>query len=107
MPWGAMNAGRFYQERVDNNLRPTTIDGKVYSRNLKNECAEGFQDDVIIHSDTLLSHFEDLRETLSRLFAMKLPISWKKVRICVEELSYCGYKLTPEGIKQDDFRVKA
>jgi hypothetical protein len=38
---------------------------------------------------------------------MKLPISWKKVRICVEELSYCGYKLTPQGIRQDDFRVKA
>jgi hypothetical protein len=107
MPWGAMNAGRFYQERVDNNLRPTIIDGKVYHRNLKNECAEGFQDDVIIHSDTLFGHFEDLKETLSRLFAMKLPISWKKVRICVEELSYCGYKLTPQGIKQDDFRVKA
>jgi hypothetical protein len=32
MPWGAMNAGRFYQERVDNNLRPTVIDGKVFSR---------------------------------------------------------------------------
>ena len=107
MPWGAMNAGRFYQERIDNNLRPTTIDGKVYSRNLKNECAEGFQDDVIIHSDTLLGHFEDLKETLSRLYAMKLPISWLKVRICVEELSYCGYRLTPEGIKQDGFRVKA
>jgi hypothetical protein len=38
---------------------------------------------------------------------MKLPISWKKVKICVEELSYCGYKLTPQGIKQDGFRVKA
>ena len=62
MPWGAMNAGRFYQERVDNNLRSTIIDGKVFPRNLKNECAEGFQDDVIIHSSTLLSHYEDLEQ---------------------------------------------
>jgi hypothetical protein len=35
MPWGAMNAGRFYQEKIDNMLRPTIIDGEVFSRNLK------------------------------------------------------------------------
>src|SRR3990167_89353 len=66
MPWGSMNAGRFYQEKVDNNLRPTTINGKVFSRNMKNECAEGFQDDIVVHSNSIRQHYLDVKEILER-----------------------------------------
>jgi hypothetical protein len=107
MPWGATNAGRFYQEKMENNLRPTVINGKKFSRNLKNECAEVFQDDVITHSETRKQHYEDVKEVLERLFLLGIPINWKKVKICVEDLSYCGYSLTNEGIIQDQKRVKA
>jgi hypothetical protein len=107
MPWGAMNAGRFYQEKVENALRPTTIAGKLFSRNLKNECVEGFQDDIIVHTDSLRQHYDDVNETLERLYLLGLPINWKKVIICSEKISYCGYSITPEGITQDQTRVKA
>ena len=107
MPWGATNAGRFYQEKMENNLRPTTIGGKYYPRNLKNECAEGFQDDVIVHSDSKRQHFEDVKETLDRLFNLGIPINWKKVKICTDQITYCGYSITNEGIIQDQTRVKA
>jgi len=107
MPWGAMNAGRFYQEKVENNLRPTNISGREYPRNLKNECAEGFQDDIILHEDSRVQHFEDVKELLDRLYNLGIPINWKKVKICVDEITYCGYLITPEGIIQDSTRVKA
>ena len=107
MPWGAMNAGRFYQEKVENNLRSTTIAGKDYPRNLKNECAEGFQDDIILHENSKSQHFEDVKELLDRLYNLGIPINWKKVKICVDEITYCGYSITPDGIVQDTTRVKA
>ncbi|HYN44394.1 MAG TPA: RNase H-like domain-containing protein, partial [Candidatus Limnocylindrales bacterium] len=39
--------------------------------------------------------------------ALGIPINWKKVKICVDQITYCGYSITNEGITQDQTRVKA
>jgi hypothetical protein len=106
MPWGTCNAGRFYQFFGDNLWRTNIIGGKHFARNMKGDCVEAFQDDSLFHSDDEKSHFDDINEGFERMFYAGVVPNWTKSVICQEELKYCGFLLTPDGIRQDPDRIK-
>jgi hypothetical protein len=108
MPWGATNAGRFYQKYMDDMYGPNVvIANRTFARNMLGECLEVFQDDSLIHHNDERQHFMDVYEALERMFCSGLMPNWEKTKVRQTEVVYAGMLLTPEGIRQDPRRVEA
>jgi transposase InsO family protein/ribonuclease HI len=56
-------------------------------------------DDLIIHTDTHRKHRETLQMVFDRLRANNLKVNLKKCEFGSTNVSYLGFRLTPEGIK--------
>jgi hypothetical protein len=57
-------------------------------------------DEVLIHTDTHEKHLEALEQVLMRLHQYHLKINLDKCLFGDQQVSYFGFTLTPEGIKQ-------
>ena len=64
-------------------------------------------DDLLIHSRSHTQHLETLEETFKRLRKAGMKISLKKCFFGSKEVSYLGFRLTPEGIKPGKDKLKA
>ena len=73
--------------------------------NLKNVSV--YLDDVIIFSKDIKSHFETLEIVLQRLRNAGLKINLAKCKLLVNELEFLGHKLTQDGIKMQEGKIKA
>ncbi len=64
-------------------------------------------DDLLIHTDTHEKHLEVLDKVLACLHKNYLKINLEKCIFGNKEVSYLGFKLTPEGIKPGKYKLKA
>jgi len=64
-------------------------------------------DDLIIHTNSHEDHVRILLRVFNRLFKHNLKINLKKCVFGSREVSYLGFRLTPEGIKPGIDKLKA
>ena len=64
-------------------------------------------DDLIIHTQSHEEHLKVLLKVFMRLFKHNLKINLKKCVFGSPEVSYLGFRLTPEGIKPGIDKLKA
>jgi hypothetical protein len=64
-------------------------------------------DDILIYSGSLEEYTEHLRKVFQRLRENKLYAKLKKCEFGVTEVDFLGHRITQEGLKMDDHKVKA
>jgi hypothetical protein len=64
-------------------------------------------DDILIYSGSLEEHAEHLRKVFQRLRENKLYAKLKKCEFRVTKMDFLGHRITQEGLKMDDHKVKA
>jgi hypothetical protein len=64
-------------------------------------------DDILIYSSSLEEHAEHLRKVFQRLRENKLYAKLEKCEFVVTEVDFLGHRITQEGLKMDDHKVKA
>ncbi len=64
-------------------------------------------DGILIYSDSLQELAEHLRKVFQRLRENKLYAKLKKCEFGVTKVDFLGHKITQEGLKMDDHKVKA
>ncbi len=64
-------------------------------------------DDILIYSSSLEEHAEHLRKVFQRLRENKLYAKLEKCEFEVTEVDFLGHRITQEGLKMDDHKVKA
>jgi len=63
--------------------------------------------DILIYSSSLEEHEEHLRKVFQRLRENKLYAKLEKCEFGVTEVDFLGHRITQEGLKMDDHKVKA
>jgi len=83
------------------------------------ECLEGLEgiavvaDDILVYGngntdqEARINHDENLENLLKRCRQTDLKINEQKMRLHQTELIYIGHKITKDGIKPDESKVKA
>jgi hypothetical protein len=64
-------------------------------------------DDILIYNSSLEKHVEHLRKVFQRLRENKLYAKLEKCEFGVTEVDFVGHRITQEGLKMDDHKVKA
>jgi hypothetical protein len=64
-------------------------------------------DDILIYSSSLEEHEEHLRQVFQGLRENKLYAKLEKCEFGVKEVDFLGHRITQEGLKMDDHKVKA
>jgi hypothetical protein len=64
-------------------------------------------DDILIYNSSLEEHEEHLRQVFQRLRENKLYAKLEKCEFEVKEVDFLGHRITQEGLKMDDHKVKA
>jgi len=64
-------------------------------------------DDILIYSGSLEEHAEHLHKVFQRLRENKLYAKFEKCEFGVAEVDFLGHRITQEGLKMDDHKVKA
>ncbi len=64
-------------------------------------------DDILIYSGSLREHAEHLQKVFQRLRENKLYAKFEKCEFGVMEVDFLGHRITQEGLKVDDHKVKA
>jgi hypothetical protein len=64
-------------------------------------------DDILIYSSSVGEHAEHLRKMFQRLRENKLYAKLEKCKFEVTEVNFLGHRITQEGLKMDDHKVKA
>ncbi len=64
-------------------------------------------DDILIYSGSLEEHEEHLHKVFQRLRENKLYAKLEKCEFEVTEVDFFGHRITQEGLKMDDHKVKA
>ncbi len=64
-------------------------------------------DDILIYSSSLEEHAKHLRKVFQRLKENKLYAKLEKCKFEVTKVDFLGHKITEEGLKMDDHKVKA
>ena len=64
-------------------------------------------DDIIVHAETEVTHDHRLQAVLERWEKINLTLNKERCIFKVKEVTYIGHKLTQEGIKPDDEKVRA
>jgi len=62
--------------------------------------------DILIYSGSLEEHAEHLRKVFQRLRENKLYAKLEKCEFGVTEMDFLGHRITQEGLKMDDDKVK-
>ncbi len=63
-------------------------------------------DDILIYSGSLEEHVDHLRKVFQRLRENKLYAKLENCEFGVTEVDFLGHRLTQEGLKMDDHKVK-
>ncbi len=63
-------------------------------------------DDILVYNNSMEEHMEHLRKVFQRLKENKLYVKFKKCEFEVMEVDFLGHKITQEGLKMDDHKVK-
>jgi hypothetical protein len=66
-----------------------------------------YLDDVLIYSDNLIQHHQDIKLILERMKEVGLTLKASKYEFHMYKTEYLGYIITPTGISMDLEKVKA
>ncbi len=64
-------------------------------------------DDILIYRGSLEEHVEHFRKVFQRLRENKLYVKFEKCKFRVTEVDFFGHRITQEGLKMDNHKVKA
>ena len=93
-PFGIKSAQEVFQKRMSQNF------GDL-------EGVETDIDDIIIHAETEIKHDHRLHAVLDRCEKINLTLNKDKCVFKAKEVTYIGHKLTQEGIKPNDEKIRA
>ena len=96
MPFGLYNAPSTFQLFINDTLREVLDD-----------FASTYLDDVLIFSDTYEEHIEHMRNVIERLQKAGLPIDIAKSKFHISKTKYLGLIVGADGIKIDPEKVQA
>ena len=94
LPMGITSAPEIYQRAMHDMF--ADIDG-----------VEIVMDDILVHAPTLETHDQILEKVLARCREKNLKLNEKKTKLRSQEVTYIGHKLTSDGVKIDENKVKA
>jgi hypothetical protein len=63
--------------------------------------------DILVYNDSMEEHVEHLQKVFQRLRENKLYAKFEKCEFGVVEVDFLGHRITQEGLKMDDHKVKA
>jgi len=64
-------------------------------------------DDILVYSHFMDKHVEHLRKVFQRLKENKLYVKFEKYEFEVTKVDFLRHRITQEGLKMDDHKVKA
>jgi hypothetical protein len=96
MPFGLINAPATFCTFMNDIFREWLDDFVVV-----------YIDDILIYSSSLEEHAEHLRKVFQRLRENKLYAKREKCEFGVTKVDFLGHRITQEGLKMDDHKVKA
>jgi transposase InsO family protein len=96
MPFGLTNAPASFQRFI------FTVLGE-YLDNF----VIAYLDDILVFSKTKDEHIEHNRKILQKLREAKVTLKLKKCEFHVQETSFLGYTISPEGLGMEDDKVKS
>ena len=64
-------------------------------------------DDILIHGSTMSIHNQRVKQVLDRCREINLKLNRSKCRIGMSEVNYVGHRITGDGLKPTEERVKA
>ena len=79
----------------------------MYQRFVDLDGVETDISDIIVHADTEIKHDNSLHAVLERCEKINLKLNKEKCVFKVKEVTYIAHKLTQEGIKPDDEKIRA
>lgn len=68
---------------------------------------EVIMDDILIHAPTIEIHNQRLEKVLKRCRENNLKLNPEKTKLCRNEVEYIGHRLTSDGVKIGEDKVKA
>ena len=93
MPFGLTNAPATFQQFMNDHF------------NEYSEFVSAFLDDLLIYSQNMKEHREQVKLVLSRLREMGLRLDILKCEFHVTEVKFLGLVVTPDGVKMDPKKV--
>ena len=66
-----------------------------------------YLDDILVFSKTEAEHIEHNKKVLQKLREAKVTLKLKKCEFHVQETSFLGYTISPDGLGMEDDKVKA
>ena len=94
MPMGAKCSAEIFQREMTKHF--SDIDG-----------VEIVVDDILVHGKTQAEHNSRLRQVLQRCREINLKLNKEKSHLHKSEVTYVGHKLTSEGLKPSDERIRS
>ncbi len=95
MPFGPTNAPTTFCTLMNNIFREWFDDFVVI-----------YIDDILVYSNSMEKHVEHLQKVFQRLRENKLYVKFEKCEFRVTEVDFLGHRITQEGLKMDDHKVK-
>lgn len=96
MPFGLRNAPATFQRLIDR-----------FRHKLPNISILAYLDDIIIRSNTVAEHCNDLNNVFGCLQKFKLRANRSKCRFACSSIKYLGHIITTHGIKADPEKIEA
>ena len=96
LPFGLCNAPATFSRLMDRTLAGLAWNVCLY-----------YLDDIIVFSATWAEHLERLRAVFDRLRRANLKLGARKWHLAAREVSFLGYKVTPEGLEPEPRLMEA
>ena len=96
LPFGLCNAPATFSRLMDRTLAGLAWNICLY-----------YLDDIIVFSATWAEHLERLRAVFERLRRANLKLGAQKCHLAAREVSFLGYKVTPEGLEPEPQLMEA
>lgn len=96
MPFGLSNSPSVFQAFVN----------EIF-RDMLHQRVIVYIDDILIYSDSLEEHVQDVRAVLKRLIDNQLYAKLSKCEFHQTRISFLGYIISADGVLMDDSKVKA
>ena len=96
LPFGLCNAPATFSRLMDRTLAGLAWNICLY-----------YLDDIIVFSATWAEHIERLRAVFDRLRRANLKLGVRKCHLAAREVSFLGYKVTPEGLEPEPRLMEA
>ena len=96
LPFGLCNAPATFSRLMDRTLAGLAWNICLY-----------YLDDIIVFSSTWAEHLERLRAVFERLRRANLKLGARKCHLAAREVSFLGYRVTPEGLEPEPRLMEA